>query len=59
MAVKKEKIVKVKAKINMKYGDLVVKIGQEFDVKESEIDAVKGLVEILVEEPDEPEENAE
>ncbi|MHC1681387.1 MAG: hypothetical protein AB6733_00240 [Clostridiaceae bacterium] len=47
MAAKKEKNIKAKAKINLKYGELVVKAGQEFDVREVDLEAVQGFVEVF------------
>lgn len=44
---KEKRIIKVKAKINLKYDKEVVKIGQEFLVRKSDIKEIKEYVEIL------------
>lgn len=44
---KEKRVIKVKAKINLKYDKDVVKIGQEFLVRKSDFEEIKDYVEVL------------
>ena len=44
---KEKRIVKVKARVNLKYDKDVIKIGQEFLVRKSDIEEIKDYVEVL------------
>lgn len=46
---KEKRTIKVKAKINLKYDKDVIKIGQEFLVRKSDIEAIKDYIEVLEE----------
>lgn len=53
MAIKKqateeveERIVKVKAKVNLKYDKDVIKAGEEFSIRLSDVEAVENLVDV-------------
>lgn len=42
-----ERIVKVKAKINLKYDKDVIKIKQEFLIRESDVEPMKDYIEVI------------
>jgi hypothetical protein len=55
---KEKRNIKVKAKINLKYDKDVVKIGQEFLVRKSDIESIKDCVDVIGEVEDKKDDGA-
>lgn len=52
---KEKRNIKVKAKVNLKYDKDVIKIGEEFLIRESDVKDIKDYIEILTKiEPTKP-----
>jgi hypothetical protein len=50
---KEKRTIKVKAKVNLKYDKDVIKIGQEFLVRKSDVEDIETYIEVLGEVKDE------